>query len=106
MGSSKSKLLDLKTDIIKKDKNIDVKNIKNIKINNISKLSKDKIDEFIEELLKNENINLQYLPDSIEKKIYKNVFSMIFSILIDVTNNTKISVIGHEITITIKPESK
>ena len=104
MGSSKSKLLDLKTDIIQKDKNnID---IKNIKINNISKLSKDKIDEFVDELLKNENINLEYVPDSIEKKIYKNVFSMIFSLLIDVSNNTKITFIGHEITITIKPESK
>lgn len=96
MGSSKSKLLDLKKDIIQKDK-------KDIKINNINKL---KIDEFIEELLKNENINLEYIPDSLEKKIYKNIFYIVFSLLIDITNNTKISLVGHEITIVIKPESK
>ena len=108
MGGSKSKLLDLKSDITKEDKNRpNCINIKNIKIDDkISKLSKEKIDEFVESLLKDENINMSYVPDSVEREMYKNIFSLLFAIIIDVANTTKIKIVGHEITITIKPEMK
>jgi hypothetical protein len=92
----------LKSDI---DKDEYKSNIKNIKIDEkISKLSKEKINDFVEKLLNNKNINMSYIPDRIEKEMYKNIITMLFAILIDVSNTTKIKIIGHEITITIKPE--
>ena len=38
--------------------------------------SEEKIDEFVDKLLKNQSINMSLMPDYIEKQLYKNVFSI------------------------------
>ncbi len=130
MGSSKSKFLELAKDYNSKNERIEkklkkfkkqiekgersersVKSEKNLKkiINkkkkstNFNHISEDKIDEFIDSVLKDKNINIDYLPDTVEKKIYKNVLLLIFNMMDKTFDHTSFKFIGHEIKLTIVP---
>ena len=111
MGNSKSKVED-KTNIDKP--NIDKLNEYKVQFdilkNSIEKIhsedgdiSQDKIDKFVEEMMLNKNINIGYLPDYVEKQIYKNIFSYMMNMFKEIILNSRIQVVGHEITISIKP---
>ena len=112
MGNSKSKVED-KSDIHKPttiDKLNEYKVQFDILKNSIEKIhsedgdiSHDKIDKFVEEMMLNKNINIGYLPDYVEKQIYKNIFSYMMNMFKEIILNSKIQVVGHEITISIKP---
>ena len=111
MGNGKSKVED-KTNIDKP--NIDKLNEYKVQFdilkNSIEKIhsedgdiSQDKIDKFVEEMMLNKNINIGYLPDYVEKQIYKNIFSYMMNMFKEIILNSRIQVVGHEITISIKP---
>jgi len=69
-----------------------------------STISSDKIDKFVDDfLLKNKDINIDYLPDYVEKQIYKNMFIYLMNMTTELIENSKIVFLGHEISITIKP---
>ena len=70
---------------------------------NISRISEEKIDEFVNEILKDQNININYFPDAVERKLYRNVLILVFSLLNKTVDSASIKVIGHEIKITINP---
>lgn len=132
MGSSKSKFVDLatnydskKTKIEKKIQKIKKKELerkkiknkekeekeekksknskKNIEKNKLNHISETKIEEFIESVLKNENINIDYLPDVVEKQIYKNVLLLLFNLIDKSVDKLSIQFIGHEIKLVIQP---
>lgn len=66
-------------------------------------LSETKISEFVDELLTSENINITYLPDWVERKIYINVLILIMGILKKTLHNTSVKFIGHELHLDLKP---
>jgi uncharacterized protein YpuA (DUF1002 family) len=127
MGSSKSKFLELAKDYNSKNEIIEKKlkkfkkqiekgerseksekNLKKIinkkkKSVNLNHISEDKIDEFIDSVLKDQNINIDYLPDTVEKQIYKNVLLLIFNMMDKTFDHTSFKFIGHEIKLTIVP---
>ncbi len=125
MGSSKSKFLELakdynsKNEIIEKKlkkfkkqiekgekdnkKSEKSKKNKRKKSVNLNHISEDKIDEFIDSVLKDQNINIDYLPDTVEKQIYKNVLLLIFNMMDKTFDHTSFKFIGHEIKLTIVP---
>ena len=70
----------------------------NIKINDISE---EKINEYIDDILKNDNINVKYLPDSVEKAIYKNIFTIAIHLLDNIMDSTSINLLGHQIKINL-----
>lgn len=70
----------------------------------LQKLSKDKINEFVKKLLVDQTVNINYLPDFVEKQIYKNVFSLLIGLLNNTLSTTSIKFLGHELTFMIKPE--
>lgn len=70
----------------------------------LTELSKDRIEEFVEELVSDENVNIGYLPDFVEKQIYRNVFTMLIGLLDNVIDSTNIEFMGHEITFDIHPK--
>ncbi len=78
---------------------IDTGSIPESKIHSI--ISINKIDKYVEEMLKNENINIRGFPDSIEKAIYKNVFRLILLILSQISEKTGVDIIGHHIGLII-----
>jgi len=70
----------------------------------LSELSEQKIDEFVEEILKNKDINIGYLPDFVEKRIYKNVFTILVNLLDHVVDTTSVKLLGHEINFDFAPD--
>lgn len=63
--------------------------------------SRKAIEEFVDQLLKDEDINIGLLPDSIEKKIYSNVLKLIVSILDKLLDSCEIRLLNHKITFDI-----
>ena len=90
-----------KEDIAEK-KNSVVNILKDTKIENNS-ISSDNISKFVDELLDNKEVNMSYLPDGVEKQIYKNLLVYGLNIMKEVISTSKVEIVGHEITFTVKP---
>lgn len=97
--------LKIMNDNLKKELS-DVQNNNNDTVNKVQlqELSQQKIDEFVEKLLNNKNVNIGYLPDFVERQIYKNVFSLLLGILDNTLTSTKINFMGHELLLTMGPQ--
>ena len=67
-----------KETIEKKNSVIDI--LKDSKIENNS-ISSDSISKFVDELLNNKEVNMSYLPDGVEKQIYKNLLVYMLNIM-------------------------
>lgn len=61
-------------------------------------VSKLRIQEAVDRMISNENINIGYLPDIVERQMYKNVFNILLNMLNEVSDGVSIKVLGHEIT--------
>ena len=58
------------------------------------------IDRYVNEMLKDEEIN-SVIPDYIERKIYKNIFTLILKLFRNVTDSTKINFLDQELSLTL-----
>ena len=85
-----------------KEKNSVIDILKEKKTENNS-ISSDSISKFVDELLNNKEVNMSYVPDGVEKEIYKNLLVYGLNIMKEVISKSKVEVVGHEITFTIKP---
>ena len=68
--------------------------------------SKSHINEIINNLLTNENVNVKYLPDFVEKQLYRNMFSILLGLLDELIKTTNIELLGHEITMSLAPKKE
>jgi len=68
--------------------------------------SPDNLDELVKKFLDNKDINLTFLPDSIESKIYKKILKMSISEIKHVVSTVKIQFLDHEITLDMHPIPK
>ena len=59
--------------------------------------SKIILESYIEELLQNPEININYFPDGLERQLYRNVFGVLLGALDKVVENTSLNVLGHTI---------
>ena len=66
-------------------------------------VSPQKISFFVEQLLQNEEINIKYFPDPIERQLYRNVFKMALELVNKVISESKIEFMGHVITLHMEP---
>jgi hypothetical protein len=126
MGSSKSKIakVDSSLKIDKKNENnvveivdnkvaeivenkvVEIVENKEVVESNVKKnshISEEKLDEFIDEILKDQNINIDYFPDVVERKIYRNVLILMFSLLNKSIDTASVQFIGHEIKFVMSP---
>lgn len=58
---------------------------------------------FIDELLKDKEINT-VLPDVLEKKLYLNMFKMLFAMLEHMSESVKIDFLNHTLTLKLSPK--
>ena len=82
------------------DKNIIVKN------NNLDVIEdqlKVSVESLVNELMKNDNINSDLIPDFVEKKIYENVLTLAISLLKETLEKTKITILNQDITFNLEP---
>jgi hypothetical protein len=61
------------------------------------------VDEYIDRLLGDKKVNITLLPDAIEHRVYKNVIITLLHALSSTFDQTKISILGHDITMHITP---
>ena len=92
MGIGKSK--------VQTDKDLQKKQIMSINQN----VSEENIKKFIDELLKNEDINMKYLPDSAEKELYVKMFLLFMNVLSESLKRTDINFLIHKIEIVVNPK--
>jgi hypothetical protein len=70
----------------------------------LRELSRAKVDEFVEKLLQDDSVNISYLPDWVERKLYKNILNLILGLLDNTFNTTSIKLLGHLLTFNIVPD--
>ena len=58
------------------------------------------IDKYVNEMLKDDEIN-SVIPDYIEKKLYKNVFTLVLKLVRNITDSTTIKFLDQELKITL-----
>jgi len=68
-------------------------------------LSKAYIDSEIDKILANNDVNVSIIPDYYEKKIYRNIFNMLFGLLESITQTSEIKFLHHKITFSIQPDT-
>lgn len=72
-----------------------------------SQVSKEEVLNFVEEkILANDNINMSYVPDSIEREMYKKTAMVLLSTIEEVLKTSKIEFMGHAITMKLEAKEK
>ncbi len=69
----------------------------------MKEISREKIKDFVNNLLVDEDINIQYLPDVVEKQIYINMLTIIFSLINHSLNNLDIKFLEHNLKMSFYP---
>lgn len=68
--------------------------------------SKVILETYIEELLQDPEININYFPDGLERQIYRNVFGVLLGALDKVVENTSLNVLGHTIKLEMTAKTR
>ena len=99
LHSDKSDLLrsinfDLSSDTDNLEADLDVKKRR-------GQISREKINDFVETLLSDENINIRWMPDYVERQLYRNIFTILIGLVENMLDNASIEIIGHKIKMSI-----
>ena len=70
-----------------------------------TQISTEAIKNYVDDLISNEDVNIRYLPDFVERQLYRNIFNIMLNILDHVLNNSKVSLFNHEIKFDVVPMS-
>lgn len=109
LNSAKLEINSLKEEIkVLEQLNLSLKNEETDE-NTVSKinkqLSKIRIKHMVDEMLKDENVNIKFFPDWVERKIYINMFTLLLNALSRATDSTSLKILDHELTFDFKPSS-
>lgn len=65
--------------------------------------SEKNIDKYISDILKNPETNISWLPDVVERRLYKNIAVMLLNVLETTVENSEIKLLGHHIKFVMDP---
>lgn len=60
---------------------------------------------YIEQILQDPACNIKYLPDAVERHMYRTIFQSVIGLLDKVVSSSKIELLGHEITLSMNPST-
>lgn len=66
--------------------------------------SEKKIEEFVQNILDNPDTNISWLPDVVERRLYKNISTIIINLLESTIENSDITFLGHTIRFVMDPQ--
>jgi hypothetical protein len=69
----------------------------------INEISKEKIKDFVNNLLTDEDINIIYLPDIVERQIYINILTIILGIVNHSLDDINIKFLEHNLKMSFHP---
>lgn len=61
------------------------------------------INMIVDRYLKDEHINNKFIPDVVEKRIYRNILRLITGLAKDTLGHANIQILGHQINFNITP---
>lgn len=70
-----------------------------------SVLSHEQIDIFVERLLNDVNVNITYLPDFVERQIYRNMITILLGVVQNLSDTTEIKFLGHKMKLSVVPDN-
>ena len=76
------------------------------KAKELPRISNQNIEKFVATLLQNKSVNLQYLPDKAESKIYTNILIILLGVIQESLNDVNIEFMGHSIKMNIQPKKE
>ncbi len=74
----------------------------------MSKLQLDDaaLDAMVANILANEHVNMKYLPDAVERHLYRNVIRLVLGLVEESLERIEISFMGQTLTIGVNAKSK
>ena len=66
--------------------------------------SEKKIDEFVQNILDNPDTNISWLPDVVERRLYKNIATIMINLVESTVENSDITFLGHKIRFVMDPQ--
>lgn len=61
------------------------------------------IERMVDRYLANKQINSKFIPDAIERKMYKNMLRILIGLLKDTFNNAHVDLLGHRVSFSMHP---
>lgn len=61
------------------------------------------INAIVNRIMANDNINQRYIPDAVERRMYRNVVKVVIGMAQELTENSSIQVLGHRLSFTLVP---
>lgn len=77
-----------------------------ISISNLETVDVTAIEKLVDELLKDNEMNIAWLPDSIEKSLYVTVLFLIFTVIEVVASSIEVTLIGHALKLSFGPNGE
>lgn len=74
-----------------------------ININETISNEEKAINDIVERYLKDDLVNCKFIPDFIEKRLYRNILKILTGVLKDTIENAEVEVLGHRIKFSITP---
>lgn len=65
--------------------------------------SEKNIDEYIQKILDNPSTNIKWMPDVVEKQIYKNIMRLVLNAMESTVETSKIQFLGHQLAFVMDP---
>jgi len=97
-NNSESESIDTILDSLKRGiNNRDVSN------NGGTKISMPAIEEYVDKMISDPDVNINYLPDFVEKQLYRNILKIVLGLLDHILNNSHLMVFNHEIKLDLLP---
>ncbi len=100
-----NKRLELENKRLRNDLNYysDIKDVRTFSKSQMA-ISKSNINKYVENLVENKETNIAYLPDFVERQIYRNIFGMALVLFEQVIDSTSLTILGHELSFNLHPE--
>lgn len=70
----------------------------------LKEISKVKINQLVDEILSDNDLNIKYLPDWVEKRIYRNVLRMVIGLADHMVDTTSVNFLGHKLIFDLVPQ--
>lgn len=71
--------------------------------NELRSKSEKNIDKYINEILSNPETNISWLPDIVERRLYKNIAVVLLNVVETTVENSEMTFLGHRIKLVMDP---
>lgn len=69
----------------------------------LDELGKERIREFVKKMLERDDINVAFIPDSVEAKLYESLLAVLIYDIKEVIESVNIKLLNFEIKLSMKP---